>query len=88
MIGEYVEGISKDQIKIGILGGNVEIKNLTIKRNIMQNFSLPFDLKFGTIEHIKLKVPWTSLQSSPVIAYLKGLYLLVVPKNKDTWQDI
>jgi vacuolar protein sorting-associated protein 13A/C len=61
IIGEYVEGISKNQIKVGILGGNVEIKNLTLKKNVIQQFNLPFDLKFGMIEHIKLKIPWTSI---------------------------
>lgn len=61
---------------------------MTLKKNIIQQLNLPFDLKFGMIEHIKLKIPWTSIQSSPVVAYLKGLYILIVPKDPETWKDL
>lgn len=35
IIGEYVEGISKDQMKVGIFNGNVEIKNIKIKKSVI-----------------------------------------------------
>lgn len=72
-------------MKVGIFNGNVEIKNLRIKKSVINQLNIPFELKFGMIEHIKMKIPWTSLQSSPVEAYLKGLYILIVPKDKSSW---
>ena len=88
IIGEYVEGISKDQMKVGIFNGNVEIKNIKIKKSVIDQLNIPFELKFGIIEHIKMKIPWTSLQSSAVEAYLKGLYIVIVPKDQKEWHLI
>ena len=88
IVGEYVEGISKKQMKVGIWSGNVDIKNLTIKKSVIQQLNIPFELKFGMIEQIKLKIPWTNLSSSSVEAELRGLYLLIVPKDKTTWSSI
>ena len=66
--GEYIEGISSDKMKVGVFNGNVEIKNVQIRKSIMKKFNLPFKLKFGMVELIKMKIPWRSLSSSPVVA--------------------
>ncbi len=66
VVGQYVEGISKDQMKVGIFSGNVDIQNLTIKKSVISQLNVPFELKFGMIEQIKMKIPWTSLSSSSI----------------------
>ena len=40
------------------------------------------------IENLKMKIPWKNLSSKPVVVNLKGLYLLVTPKNKASWKDL
>lgn len=88
IMGEYVEGISKDQMKVGIWSGNVDISNIRIKPSVVSQLNVPFELKFGMVENIKMKIPWKQLSSAPVVVNLKGLYLLVVPKDKHRWKDL
>ena len=88
IMGEYVEGISKDQMKVGIWSGNVDISNLRIKSSVVSQLNVPFELKFGMIDNIKMKIPWQHLSSAPVVVNLKGLYLLLVPKDKQRWKEL
>lgn len=82
VIGKYVEGIRKEDMKVGLLSGNVEIKNLKLKKKIIEELNLPFALKFGVVDKLNLKVPWKSLSSSAVVAELEGLYLVICPTSK------
>lgn len=61
ILGDYVEGLQKDKIKVGILKGHVDINSVNIKPDIMKQFNLPLNLKLGKIEHIHLIIPWTNL---------------------------
>jgi hypothetical protein len=36
ILGNYVEGFSKEKIKVGIMKGNVEIRAINIKSSIMK----------------------------------------------------
>jgi vacuolar protein sorting-associated protein 13A/C len=88
ILGEYVEGISKDQMKVGIWSGNVDISYLRLKSSILAQLNLPFELKFGMIENLKMKIPWKSLSTASVEVQLRGLYFLITPKHKSTWKDL
>lgn len=88
IMGEYVEGISKDQMNVGIWSGNVDISNIRIKPSVVSQLNVPFELKFGMVENIKMKIPWKQLSSAPVVVNLKGLYLLVAPKDKQRWKEL
>ena len=82
VIGKYVEGIRTEDMKVGLLSGNVEIKNLKLKKQILEELNLPFELKYGVLDQLNLQVPWKSLSSSAVIAELDGLYLVISPTSK------
>ena len=82
VIGKYIDGIRKEDMKVGLLSGKVQIKNLKLKKQIIEELNLPFALKFGVIDSLNLQVPWKSLSSSAVIAELEGLYIVITPKSK------
>lgn len=82
VIGKYVEGIRKEDMKVGLLSGKVEIKNLKLKKQIIEELNLPFALKFGIVDRLNLQVPWKSLSSSAVVAELEGLYIVITPTSK------
>jgi len=50
ILGEYIEGITKDQMKVGIWSGKVDIRNLKIKPSVINQLNIPFSLNFGMIE--------------------------------------
>lgn len=88
ILGQYVDGLSKDQMKIGIWSGNVDISNLRLKQSIIQQMDLPFQLRFGMIENLKMKIPWKNLSTSSIQIQIQGIYLLISPTNQATWKEL
>ena len=81
---------SLNLIKTGV----VELQDLKLKRTAFDAFDIPvvvlqgFFLKtwkfitiLGFIGKLHLNIPWSSLQSSPVVAEVSDVYLLVTPKK-------
>jgi vacuolar protein sorting-associated protein 13A/C len=42
---------------------------------------LPVKLKFGCLDKLELKIPWTNLYTEPVLATVEGFYMIVVPNR-------
>lgn len=82
IIGEYIEGINKKDIKVGILSGKVEITNLKLHPELFHKLGFPFQVLFGVLSKLKLKIPWKNLHSMPVVAEIEGIYAIISPSNK------
>ncbi|CAH2294187.1 vacuolar sorting-associated 13A isoform X1 [Pelobates cultripes] len=78
-LGDYVVNLDSSQLKLGIWGGAVALKNLEIKENALSQLDVPFKVKAGHIEKLDLQIPWKNLYTQPVEAILDGVYLLIVP---------
>ncbi|XP_069482006.1 intermembrane lipid transfer protein VPS13A isoform X2 [Ambystoma mexicanum] len=79
VLGDYVVNLDSSQLKLGIWGGAVALKNLEIKENALSQLDVPFKVKAGHIGKLDLKIPWKYLFTQPVEAVLDGVYLLIVP---------
>ena len=82
-LGELVEDLDVDNLGVGALNGDILLidlklrpdalvwfKNLIILylRYVCQAFlELPIEVKYGSIGKLSLKIPWTSLNTSPVV---------------------
>ncbi|KAI1239929.1 hypothetical protein IHE44_0011368 [Lamprotornis superbus] len=78
-LGDYVVNLDSSQLKLGIWGGAVALKNLEIKENALSQLDVPFKVKAGHISQLNLQIPWQNLYTQPVEAVLDGVYLLIVP---------
>ncbi|XP_057221542.1 intermembrane lipid transfer protein VPS13A isoform X2 [Malurus melanocephalus] len=78
-LGDYVVNLDSSQLKLGIWGGAVALKNLEIKENALSQLGVPFKVKAGHIGQLNLQIPWQNLYTQPVEAVLDGVYLLIVP---------
>uniref|UniRef100_A0A8C3GZB1 Vacuolar protein sorting 13 homolog A n=1 Tax=Corvus moneduloides TaxID=1196302 RepID=A0A8C3GZB1_CORMO len=82
-LGDYVVNLDSSQLKLGIWGGAVALKNLEIKENALVSYQLfncipqPFSSVFAG--QLNLQIPWQNLYTQPVEAVLDGVYLLIVP---------
>ncbi|KAF6206535.1 hypothetical protein GE061_017769 [Apolygus lucorum] len=85
-IGNYVENLNADQLKVGIWGGNVVVENLAIRPGAFDDLDLPVKTIFGHLGKLTLQIPWKDLYNSPVKVEVEGLYILVVP-NSDIKYD-
>ncbi|XP_064471874.1 intermembrane lipid transfer protein Vps13-like isoform X2 [Ornithodoros turicata] len=81
VLGDYVENLDTSQLKLGIWGGDVNLKDLDIKQSAIDDFELPFRVSYGHIDKLTLKIPWKNLYGSPVSAVVEGVYVIIVPKS-------
>jgi vacuolar protein sorting-associated protein 13A/C len=79
VLGQYVEGLTKENLKLGVWSGKIEFFNLKLKDSALDQLNLPIQVKKGSLKRLSVKVPWTSLESKPVEVEIDGLYLLACP---------
>ncbi|KAI4459978.1 vacuolar protein sorting-associated protein vps13 [Holotrichia oblita] len=82
VLGDYVENLDSKQLKIGIWGGDVVLKNLVLKQSALNNLDLPVQAVYGRLSKLVLKIPWKNLYYSSVEASIEGLYLIVEPSQQ------
>ena len=56
LLGEYIDGFDSNNLHIGIWSGEVTIKNVRLKKTVLQKLGLPLELKYSIIQHIVLKI--------------------------------
>ncbi|KAL4496109.1 hypothetical protein ABPG72_015531 [Tetrahymena utriculariae] len=83
--GEYVLGLNKENLNIGIFSGEVKIENVSLNPNIVSMLDLPINHQYSKIKKLELKVPFKNIGSKPVEVFLDGLYLVVTPKEQKDW---
>jgi Vacuolar sorting-associated protein 13, N-terminal/N-terminal region of Chorein or VPS13 len=79
VLDDYVEGLSIENLKLGVLSGKIELNNLQLKRTGLDKLNLPISITHGSLKQLKLKVPWTALESKPVRVIIDGVYLQAGP---------
>ena len=82
ILGKYVENFNKEQLSIGIFGGNVSLKNLRLKGEALADLNLPITVIRGVLGSLELQVPWKNLSSKPVIVKVDDIYILCGPQKK------
>ncbi|KAG5420157.1 VPS13 [Candida metapsilosis] len=78
-LGSYIENFDPKQLNIGIWSGDVKLRNLRLKKESLDKFKLPIDVKFGHLGELTLQIPWSNLKSKPVRIIIEDLYLLASP---------
>ncbi len=78
-LGDYLEGISSDHLKLSLLSGAVEFENVILKKSILRQFAVPLDIKEGWIDKVQVNIPWLHLASQPTVITLEGIYLVINP---------
>ncbi|KAK6464505.1 vacuolar sorting [Scheffersomyces coipomensis] len=78
-LGSYIENFDPKQLNIGIWSGDVKLKNLRLKKESLDKFKLPIDVKFGHLGELTLQIPWSNLKGKPVRIIIEDVYLLASP---------
>ena len=79
ILGNYVAGLTKENLKIGVWAGKIELFNLKLKSTALDQFHLPVQVNKGSLQKLKLKIPWASLDKKPVKVIIDGIYLEACP---------
>lgn len=78
-LGSYIENFDPKQLNIGIWSGDVKLRNLRLKKESLDKFKMPIDVKFGHIGELTLLIPWSNLKGKPVKVVIEDVYLLASP---------
>lgn len=87
-LGEYVDNLDRSQLKIGIWGGDVVLKDLCLKQSALDELDLPVKTVYGYLGKLTLKIPWKNLYSAPVEASVENLFLLVAPNTEIKYDPV
>lgn len=80
-LGKYIENLDGSQLKIGVWGGDVELRDLDVKESALDELNLPVRLVYGHIGYLKLKIPWKNLFKERWEATVERVFVVVVPKT-------
>ena len=80
-LGEVVEDLDVDNLGIGALNGDILLIDLKLRPDALAYLELPIEVKYGSIGKLSLKIPWTSLNTSPVVVTLQDVFLVAAPLN-------
>ncbi|KAJ1696999.1 hypothetical protein LUZ63_005511 [Rhynchospora breviuscula] len=78
-LGDYVEGLSAEALRISVWNGDVMLKDLKLKAEALNSLKLPVTVKAGFVGNITIKVPWKSLGKDPVIVLIDRVFVLAEP---------
>ena len=79
VLGKFVDGLAVENLKVGVFSGKIELQNLKLKTSALEELDLPVTVTNGSLKHLNLKIPWTSLESKPVRMEIDGLLLQLGP---------
>lgn len=81
-LGEYVDNLDRSQLKIGIWGGDVVLKDLRLKQSALDELDLPVKTISGFLGKLTLKIPWKNVYNASTEASIENLFILVAPNTE------
>lgn len=79
ILGEFVDGLNEENLKVGVWGGKIKLTNLQINKTGLEKMNLPLTVKEGYLDTLEVKIPWTNLDKQAVQITITGVHLLVGP---------
>ena len=86
-LGMFIEDLDKDQLGASLFAGQLELKNMKLKKTMFKDSPLPFNLHYGQVGRIYLKIPFWDMFSSPLIIIVEDVFGLIKIKPTETWDE-
>lgn len=84
-LGDYVEGLARENLEINLLGGHVVLENLALRKEAFTRPHLPLAIQHGRLGKLVLDIPWQALGSKPVRVLLEDVFLLAYPTQAEDY---
>ena len=90
VLGEYILNISKDNLKIAALRGQIKLENVQLDGDLVGSHVLgavglsSFGVLSCSAKSIKVSIPWKNLEKEPTRFEIKGVHLVCVPLTPST----
>ena len=87
VLGDFIENIDPAQLNVSVLSGEVNLTNMKIKNTIFEAMPFPFQLAFGQIGTINLKIPVWNLATQPLVIEISDVFAIITPKHIKDWNE-
>ena len=87
-LGKYLENLNTDQLSIALLQGEVELKNVPLRRDALRFVDTAIDVRSGLVGRIKLKIPVSRLRSEPWSIVMEKVYIVVGPQRFEDYDEV
>nr|CAB3481935.1 unnamed protein product [Digitaria exilis] len=87
LLGRYVKGIQKEQLKIGFWNEEILLENVELILEAFDYLQLPFALKNGRIGKLSIRIPWKKLGWDPIIIVIEDVYVCACPREDSEWSS-
>ena len=74
-LAPYLKNVSGKDVKLK--KGNIELRNIQIKEDALNGLDLPIEVRFGLVELIHVKIPWTNLKGKSTVIRIENVYAIV-----------
>jgi len=81
-LGMYVKNFDPTQLKVGIWGGDVKLRNLELRKEALDQLKLPINVMEGHLGELTIVIPWSNLRGAPVKVFIEDVFLLASPKEE------
>lgn len=86
-LGQYIENIDHKQLGSSIIRGNLDLKDMRLKKSLFDDSNLPFQLAFGQVGRIFMKIPFWDMFTSPLVIIIEDIFGLVRFTPMDDWKQ-
>ncbi|KAI9189680.1 Vacuolar protein sorting-associated protein 13 [Blastocladiella emersonii ATCC 22665] len=81
VLGDFVENLATDQLNIGIWNGDVQLRNLRLRRDALDKLDLPITVVQGYVGDLVVKIPWQNLKGKPFRINVSNVFLVATPRD-------
>jgi len=86
-LGTFIEDLDANQLGTSIFTGTVLLKNMRLKSTLFDSSPVPFQLQYGQVGRIYLKIPIWDLFNSPLVIEIEDVFGLVTLKPMSMWDE-
>lgn len=86
-LGMYIRNFDPKQLNIGIWSGDVQLRNLELRKEALDQMKLPLNVSEGYLGRLTLQIPWSNLKNKPVKVTIEDVYLLATPKQDSEYDE-
>lgn len=87
LLGVWIEDLNREQLNLSIFSGTIRLDKVRLKPDFLNILGLPFELANGTVDTIRIKIPWATWYSSPLEISIFNVSILLVPTSVSQWSS-
>ncbi|KAI5124698.1 hypothetical protein M0805_004304 [Coniferiporia weirii] len=82
-IGAYVENLTSEQLDVGVKQGEVDLRDLRLKKSALDKLGLPFEVVEGRIGKFLFKLNWsvTAMANTPLQVEIEDVQVLIAASS-------